>query len=64
MGMFLYSAALEMISINPRIFVLAFRDMLNNSVEHKHTQSYIFPHTHRSINQVSVSVELYKPMVV
>lgn len=31
MGMLLYSAALEMISINPRIFVLAFRDMLNNS---------------------------------
>lgn len=31
MGMFLYSAALEMISIKPRILVLAFRDMLNNS---------------------------------
>lgn len=34
MGMFLYSAALEMISINPRIFVFAFKDMLNNSAEH------------------------------
>lgn len=33
MGMFLYSAALEMISIRPRIFVLAFRDMLNSSVK-------------------------------
>lgn len=33
MGMFLYSAALEMISIKPRIFVLAFRDMLNNSAK-------------------------------
>ena len=42
MGMFLYSAALEMISINPRIFVLAFRDMLNNSVKHKHKATVTF----------------------
>lgn len=36
MGMFLYSAALEMISIKPRILVLAFRDMLNNSEKQMH----------------------------
>lgn len=39
--MFLYSAAFEMISIKPRIFVLAFRDMLNNSVKYKNTASYV-----------------------
>jgi len=31
MGMFSYSAALEMISIRPRILVLLLRDMLNSS---------------------------------
>ncbi len=37
MGMFLYSAALEMISMRPRTFVLAFRDILNSSGERTQT---------------------------
>ena len=46
--MVLYSAALEMISIKPRIFVLAFRDMLNNSVTpHRDTISH-----HAQINSI------------
>lgn len=32
MGMFSYSAALEMISMSPRTLVLAFRDMLKSSM--------------------------------
>ena len=47
-GLVLYSAALEMISIKPRIFVLAFRDMLNNSVTpHRDTISH-----HAQINSI------------
>lgn len=35
MGMFSYSAALEMISMSPRTLVLAFKDMLKSSDRHK-----------------------------
>ena len=42
-GMFSYSAALEMISIKPRIFVLLLSDMLNSSVYFTANSSLLAP---------------------